>query len=894
MGVGAANIAEIIPEIHVKLPGLETPPILEPDQARFRLFNSITTFLKNPAQNQPLILVLDDLQWADRSSLLFLQFVSRELAMPQPGRLLVMGCYRDMELSRRHALSETLAQLSRSAGGGFQRITLQGLDQADTASFIEVNAGFEPTTALVEALYSHTEGNPFFMTEAIRLFLESGELTAGRIGAPAELRIPQGVREVIGQRLNRLSEQCNEVLTTASIAGREFDFRLLNILNGEMSEDKLLQVVEEAVSFHLIEDVPGQMDRYQFSHALIQQTLSEDVTTSRRVRLHAQIAVGLEEFYGDDAEAHAAELAHHFAEALPSTGPDKLVHYSLLAGEQALASYAYEDALENFECGLGARNISLSGSEAALDEEAAGLLSGLVRAQSATLPRHQLGEFGNTLRPAFDYYVRVGDVPRALAITDYIGTLSRGSNAVEILNKALDLAPAGSLQSGRILIRYATVLDNSLGEHNAAIEALDQALEIAQRENDGVMEIQVLARMASVHYMQLDYQQSLERCLKAIELVPRVSELPGFPVHWFAVRDLIALGRIGEARPLAARQLELAEESRSRFDLAQALHANGFLAYLEGDWESARGFNDRGLEIDHRDVRLLNWRSDLENQVGNFVDGAMYLDRILETVRLAPSDIPQLDHEVVPHTIGVAARITGVVSRFEAAAAAAEFALSTPSGLKPRTAQLSRTGLALLAVQMGDATAASEQYSFLKYWPITRTPLNLMSGYRVLGLLAQTMGNLDDAINHFEDSLAFCRQAGYRPDLAWTCCDYADVLVQRNSDGDTGKVRSLLEESLVIATELVMAPLMRRVNERMERVPQPPSSPVYPAGLSKRQVEVLSLLASGKTNTLIAEELVLSVRTVERHISNIYGKTNSRGRAEATAFAFTHGLMPSQ
>jgi tetratricopeptide (TPR) repeat protein len=265
--------------------------------------------------------------------------------------------------------------------------------------------------------------------------------------------------------------------------------------------------------------------------------------------------------------------------------------------------------------------------------------------------------------------------------------------------------------------------------------------------------------------MQLNYQQSLERCLKAIELVPRVSELPGFPVHWFAVRDLIALGRIGEALPLAARQLELAEESRSRFDLAQALHANGFLAYLEGDWESARGFNDRGLEIDHRDVRLLNWRSDLENQVGNFVDEAIYLDRILETVRLAPSDIPQLDHGVVSHTIGVAARITGVVSRFEAAAAAAEFALSTPSGLKPRTAQLSRTGLALLAVQMGDVTAASEQYSFLKYWPITTTPLNLMSGYRVLGLLAQTMGNLDDTINHFEDSLAFCRQADYRPGL---------------------------------------------------------------------------------------------------------------------------------
>ena len=145
------------------------------------------------------------------------------------------------------------------------------------------------------------------------------------------------------------------MLTTASIIGREFDFQLLTILGGDMSEDQLLQAVDEAVSFHLIEDVPGQMDRYQFSHALIQQTLAEGVTTSRSVRLHARIAEALEGLYGDDAGSHATELVHHFAQAGAVTRPDKLVHYSLLAGDQALAAYAYEDALIHFRQGLAAR-----------------------------------------------------------------------------------------------------------------------------------------------------------------------------------------------------------------------------------------------------------------------------------------------------------------------------------------------------------------------------------------------------------------------------------------------------------------------------------------------------------------------------------------------------------
>ena len=181
------------------------------------------------------MLVLDDIHWADRSYLLLLEFVAREI---MGSRLLLVGLYRDVELSRSHPLSETLAELSRSSSGGFQRVLLRGLDYEDTAQLIKASARTKPATELVEAVFSHTEGNPFFMTEVIRLLSESGELTGGSIGSPEGLRIPEGVREVIGQRLNRLSEQCNEVLTTASIIGKEFDFKLLSNLSGEGTEDR--------------------------------------------------------------------------------------------------------------------------------------------------------------------------------------------------------------------------------------------------------------------------------------------------------------------------------------------------------------------------------------------------------------------------------------------------------------------------------------------------------------------------------------------------------------------------------------------------------------------------------------------------------------------------------
>ena len=183
------------------------------------------------------------------------------------------------------------------------------------------------------------------MTEVVRLLSDRNELITEASDEPPRIRIPQGVREVIGQRLNRLSEQCNQTLIAASIIGREFELRLLSRLMSSLSDEQLLTALDEALQAHLIEELPGLPGRYQFSHSLIQDTLGRELSAARQARLHAQIGEALEELYGPSQEAHASELAYHFGEAVPSTDNHKFVHYSLIAGEQALAAYAHEEAL---------------------------------------------------------------------------------------------------------------------------------------------------------------------------------------------------------------------------------------------------------------------------------------------------------------------------------------------------------------------------------------------------------------------------------------------------------------------------------------------------------------------------------------------------------------------
>jgi len=665
MGPGASDISDLIPEIREKLPELEPPPALEPAQTRFRLFDSISTFLKNLAQSQSLVLVLDDLHWADTPSLLLLEFLARQMA---ESKILVIGAYRDIEVSRQHPLSESLAQLSRNPA--FQRLVLGGLESIDVGQFVRAAGRGNASSELINAIYAHTEGNPLFISEVIRLLGDQEELgVSDGAGAPVALGLPQGVLEVIGQRLNRLSVECVGALTTAAVIGRQFDFGLLMILSEETTEFRLLELVEEALEGHIIQELPVQGDRYQFSHALVQQTLLERLSTSRQVRLHARIGEELETLCGGDPGDQAAELAYHFAEALPVTGPGKLVKYSGLAGERALEAYAHEEALAHFQKGLVAKGVDLEGSIPAPDDESAALLYGLGRSQAATSvnsPSKTKGAI-DSLKRAFEHYRQSGQLELALRVAQYpvrprVG-FQVGLNG--LVGPAVGLASPDSPDAARLLSIYGRVLGLEEGRYDEAREAFDRALTNAERSGDLSLEMAALANAANVHYFHARQHEALQSSLRAIELSARVddprTELAG---RYIAILVLRETGSLQDAAQHASAMLVLAEGIRDHFWMVSACWMSESVATRQGDWHAARRYSDRGLSVSPDATTLLSTRTTLEYEVGQFDEGTRFLQRLLDAANAAPN-WPVFDHCAVAITIPIIARITGVSDRFD-------------------------------------------------------------------------------------------------------------------------------------------------------------------------------------------------------------------------------------
>jgi len=325
----------------------------------------------------------------------------------------------------------------------------------------------------------------------------------------------------------------------------------------------------------------------------------------------------------------------------------------------------------------------------------------------------------------------------------------------------------------------------------------------------------------------------------------------------------------------------------------------------QGDWEAAQRFSDQGLELSPKFEVLLSNRAMLECQVGNFEHCDAYLDLLLEAGTLDAHSPRGTDPNVV---VPMVARITGNSARTEVADAINTGIVTWPAAT-PWYRELARVGLALSALQRGDLTAMEACYNDLTSVQ-GRLPYACphISGDRLLGLLANACGNFEVAAAHCEAALAFCRQAGYRPEFAWTCYDYACILTDRIASGAIGptspaareKATALLDEALTIARELAMRPLHERAAARKAQILSMPAGPgrplrsSYPEGLSQREVEVLRLLAAGKTNPEIAAALSISPKTVTHHVTSILSKIGASNRTEAAAYAARTGLVTWQ
>jgi predicted ATPase len=355
MGAGAADIAQVVPSVRALLPDLPAPPPIEPEAARFRLFDSLAGFLRAAAVRRPLLLIFDDLHWADAPSLALLRFVSREL---EGAGLLVVGIYRHTEVDPGHPLVVTLADLTR--GQHHRRLLLGGLEEREVASFVALVAGVEPSPGLAAAVYRQTDGNPFFVTEVVRLLASQGRLDPAETTAPAlAAGLPEGVRAVVAERLGRLSDGCRRVLEVAAVVGRDFQLRALEPASG-LDPEGLLELVEEAEAARVVGAVPGGLGRWRFAHALVREVLYEGLPAVRRIRLHGRVGEALEAVYVADPGPHLAELAYHFVAAAPGGQAlvDRAVRVATAAGRRSLELLAWEEAADLFERALAALELA--------------------------------------------------------------------------------------------------------------------------------------------------------------------------------------------------------------------------------------------------------------------------------------------------------------------------------------------------------------------------------------------------------------------------------------------------------------------------------------------------------------------------------------------------------
>ena len=406
IGEEGPELGRLLPRLKRIIPDLPLPMELAVEQARRQLFNSFSDFIARRSREQPTMLVLEDLHWADDSTLALINHLSqRHSELP----LLMIATYRENEIDISPGLSKTLEDLIRARLA--TQIRLKGLPSSEVAQMLRGLSGRVPPTAVVSEMHEETEGNPFFVEELFRHLAEENRLydRAGQFRPELnieELEVPRNVRLVVGRRFGRLGEATRKILALAAVIGRSFSFELLEAATSTKA-DALLDCLDEAHRVGLIRSSTQCPEaRFEFSHELIRQAILTRLSVARHRRLHLEAAQTIERIYSNTLEDRYAELAHHYSQ---TSNTWKAVVYLHLAGQQALRRSAHTEAIELLTLGLnllGGLPDTLERDRQELELQTA-LLPQLVAARGdASL------EVGTACGRAVELCHRVADVPR--------------------------------------------------------------------------------------------------------------------------------------------------------------------------------------------------------------------------------------------------------------------------------------------------------------------------------------------------------------------------------------------------------------------------------------------------------------------------------------------------
>jgi predicted ATPase len=804
MGPGAADIAQVVSEIRERLPDLPPPPTLEPEQARFRLFDSVTTFLKNASKLQPLVVVLDDLHWADKPSLLLLQFLARDL---KDARILVIGTYRDMELGRQHPLSQTLGELSRQ--GLSARIVLRGLTEQDIARFIEMTTGINPPENLVRTVYQQTEGNPFFLNEIVRLLVVEGQLERPQVTTASGVRIPEGVREVIGRRLDQLSDECNRILTIACVIGREFSLDGLEPLS-EITGDQLLELLDEAMAARVINELPQAVGQYSFVHALIRETLYDEISTARRVRFHRRIGETLEKLYANNPDSHLTELAYHFYQASPAGNGDKAIDYAIRAAKRAIRLLAYEEAAGHYERARAVVELQENVDEAQRCE----LSLALGDAQKKA---------GNNAK-AREAFLQAAGIAR-----------KRGAPE-QLARAALDIG-AGMPGSGRVDELQVSILKealSTLGEEDTALRARllaqlslalyyspelrdefnRQAVEMARRVGDPAA---IVAALYGRHVI-LDGTPSVEERLAVATEILGIAERGGnkemeLQIRYRRILDLMELAEMPAVDAEIEAHTKLAEELRQPRYLWLTPFFKASRALTEGRLDESERLARQAFAIGER---------------AQDPTSPLLFETLMLALRLVQGQVDDREEAIkrymenfpeIPNIRATLANLYFRLGRREDAQREFDQVAAHDFANLPRDGSwvVTIANLSYVCSYLNDVRHAAVLYDvLLPYAPrqlvIGGSAIAMGSILRFLGILASTMSRWEEAVAHFEGALLMNKRIRAIPSLALTQQEYGAMLMKRGDPGDREKAHQIFDQALATANEIGMHGLIREVN----------------------------------------------------------------------------------
>ena len=795
LGDAGGDVATIVPELHRAFDDLPPALQLPAEQERRHLFTAMRGFVERAAAQAPLLLILDDLHWADASTLLLLEHLAeRAAAIPA----LIVGTYRDVELETTRPFAASLDSLIRRRLA--TRMTLRRLPPDATAAVLAGLSGSQPPQRVVDAIVAETEGNPFFVEEVFRHFAEEGRLldAEGRWRqdrvAIEELEVPQSVRLVIGRRLDRLSETARKVLAGAAVIGRTFEYTLLEEVTADVGADALLDAIDEAERAALVSSFhSGRAATFQFAHELIRQTLLGTLSAPRRQRLHLRVADALEARAGSDAPDSAADIAHHLYESGAAADTERTVRWLLRAARRDIDAAAHEDALRLVDHALEL-------ADSIDDRTRASLLD--VRGRALRSTGHWT-EAMDCWTQALDLLEQARDYDAHMSLcNDLVIELNwagRQLDAVLMCGRGLAMAEQAPRADPRAttMLAWSAAGFSFMGNYEVGSEQVRKALDGATGVADLTAQVDIEYALAYHHWFWLE----LDRCAELAENVVAMCRQGG--LAWRLAESLGLAGLTHLYRGDVRRALACAAEASAagvRLGHAGAEFTAGrtqlLAACMAGDLDKAQRLSAHDCELAQQTGFAWAFDADVLASVLDMWRGDWDAARV-RLDRAAAAEIPCPFAESPWGYGALLDGLRGDRARVVATADATRSLIGRPGepaliGLRCAVGCLAEA-LALV----GEGTRAYDLYPHLLD-SRSRSP---MRGYdarlldTVAGMVASSVGEWDAAEAHFDRALRLAGDLGNVRDAAETRRARGAMLIARGRAADRAQARALLEES---------------------------------------------------------------------------------------------------